>query len=75
MFGGIVGEYEDVVQIRRAENVKVLVEDVVHEGLECGGSVGESEGHHEAFVQSPSSTERCGLYGVRIHADEVEGSA
>ena len=74
MFCGIVGEYEDVVKVSRTEDVEMFVEDGVHERLKGGRSVGEAKGHNEAFVQAPASTERCGLDGVGMHANEVEGS-
>ena len=74
VFCGVVGKDEYVVEIPRAKDVEVLVEDGVHERLECGRGVCEAEWHDEAFVQTPASTECRGLYGVGMHTDEVECS-
>ncbi|GBG76442.1 hypothetical protein CBR_g22190 [Chara braunii] len=56
-------------------NFEEVVKDVIHGGLECGGGVGESEGHHEELVVPEARTE-CGFAGVLLaDADLVEAAA
>jgi len=40
-----VGEYEDVIKVDHYEDISHVSEDMVHEGLERSGSIGESDWH------------------------------
>ena len=57
VFFGILGEYENVVQIHHYEFVKDIGEDRVHKMLESGGSVSETEVHDHKIKGTVSSAE------------------
>src|SRR5882724_7534162 len=54
-----VGEYEDVVEIDHYEDISHVSEDVVHEGLECSGSIGYSHGHDQVLKGAIMHSEGC----------------
>lgn len=57
VFVGVRGKDEDVVEVDDDEIVQEIAEDVVHEGLEGGGGVGETEGHDKGFEVAVASAE------------------
>ncbi|GBG81424.1 hypothetical protein CBR_g32101 [Chara braunii] len=74
---GLEGEAidRDIIEVNNDTNFEEVTEDVVHGGLECGGGVGESEGHHKELVLPKARTE-CGLVSVLLaNADLVEVTA
>ena len=51
-----VDEY--IIEVYQYTNIKQVTEDIIHEALESGGCVGESERHYAPFkgaVASPES--------------------
>src|SRR5882724_1839604 len=54
-----VGEDEDVVEVDHYEDISHVSEDVVHEGLEHSGCVGESHGHDQEFKGAIMHSEGC----------------
>jgi len=48
IFQGI-GEDEDVVEVDHYKDISHVSEDVIHEGLERSGSIGESHRHIQEF--------------------------
>lgn len=57
VFVGVRREDEDVVEVDDDEVVQEIAKDVVHESLEGGGSVGETEGHDKGFEVAVASAE------------------
>ena len=49
VLGKIVRVDEDIVQINSNTNIKKILENIIHEALESGGSVGKAEGHDKPF--------------------------
>ena len=49
VIGHVFGEDEDIVEIDNDTDVEEILEDVVHEPLERGGSIGKSERHNKPF--------------------------
>uniref|UniRef100_A0A388M627 Glyoxysomal processing protease, glyoxysomal n=1 Tax=Chara braunii TaxID=69332 RepID=A0A388M627_CHABU len=71
--GGAIDK--DIIEVNHDTDFEEVAEDVVHGGLEYGGGVGESEGHHEELVVPKARTE-CGFVGVLLaDADLVEATA
>src|SRR5882672_9491935 len=58
IFKGI-GEYEDIVEVDHYEDVIHVSEDMIHEGLECSGSIGESHGHNQEFERAIMGAKGC----------------
>jgi hypothetical protein len=58
VIGEVVGLIEDhkVVEISGQPFIKDIAEDVIHEVLESGGSVGETEGHDTELVRPVASS-------------------
>src|SRR5882672_525203 len=54
-----VGEDEDIVEVDHYEDVSNVSEDVIHEGLEHSGSIGESHGHNQEFEQAILGVKCC----------------
>src|SRR5882672_6683040 len=54
-----VGEDEDIVEVDHYKDVSHVSEDVIHEGLERSGSIGESHGHNQEFKRAISGAECC----------------
>ena len=51
---------QDVVQVdNHMSFVHQILEDVVHEVLECGRSIAETKGHDSGFEESPIRTKGC----------------
>ena len=42
----------------RLQNVEHVLENILHEGLECGRCIGEAEGHNIKLIVSISRSER-----------------
>src|SRR3984957_18118431 len=57
MFGWVVRIDEDIIQIDDDVNVGEVVEDVVHEVLKGGWSVGKPRGHHQIFEKAVAGVE------------------
>ena len=49
---------QDVIQVDYDEDVGHVMEDVVHEMLECRWGVGHSEGHNEVLKRPVARVER-----------------
>src|SRR5882672_221025 len=58
IFKGI-GEDEDIVEVDHYKDVSHVFEDVIHEGLEHSGSIGESHGHNQEFKGAISGAKGC----------------
>ncbi|CEO95381.1 hypothetical protein PBRA_009647 [Plasmodiophora brassicae] len=54
----IARKYQDVVEVHEDEYVQVVPEQVVHEPLECGGSIGQPERHHQVLEESKRCAKR-----------------
>src|SRR5467141_58917 len=54
-----VGEDEDIVEVDHYEDVSHVSEDMVHEGLECSGSIGESHGHNQELERAITGAKGC----------------
>src|SRR5467141_5281895 len=54
-----VGEDEDIVEVDHYEDVSHVSEDMVHEGLECSGRIGEPHGHNQEFKRAISGAKCC----------------
>ncbi|GBG78691.1 hypothetical protein CBR_g27917 [Chara braunii] len=59
--GGAIDK--DIIKVDDDTDFEEVAEDVIHGGLECGGGIGESKGHHEELVVLEARME-CGLVGV-----------
>ncbi len=55
----IVGVNEDVIKVYDYGNVKHVSENVIHEVLECCGSIGESKRHDTPFKGAVAGPEGC----------------
>ena len=55
IFKGI-GEDEDIVEVDHYADVSHVSEDMIHGGLECSGSIGESHGHNQEFKRAISGS-------------------
>ncbi len=55
----VVGIDEDVIKIYNYGNVKHVSENIVHEVLECCGSIGESKRHETPFEGAVAGPEGC----------------
>ncbi|GBG77231.1 hypothetical protein CBR_g23558 [Chara braunii] len=66
---------EDVIKVHRNTDFEEVTKDVVHDVLECGGGIGESERHYEELVV-PKPRAECDLVGVLLaDMDLVEATA
>src|SRR5882724_1776018 len=54
-----VGEYEDVIKVDHYEDISHVSEDMVHEGLERSGSIGEPHRHDQEFEGAIACPEGC----------------
>src|SRR5882672_11155872 len=54
-----VGQDEDIIEVGHYEDVSHVSEDVIHEGLERSGSIGESHGHNQEFERAISGVKCC----------------
>src|SRR5882672_2957963 len=54
-----VGEDEDVIEVDHYEDVSHVSEDVIHEGLECRGSIGQTHGHNQELKGSILGVKGC----------------
>ena len=57
VFRRVVRVDEDVVKVDGNINVEEVAEDVIHESLESGWSIGQSERHNKPFEGSIASLE------------------
>src|SRR5882672_3956051 len=58
IFKGI-GEDEDIIEVDHYKDVSHVSEDVIHEGLERSGSIGESHRHNQEFERAISGAKCC----------------
>ena len=66
-------ENEDVIQIHHHHSFRnEFSEDVVHHGLEGGGTVSEAKEHHQWFEESTVSAEGGFSFISLFHADIIE---
>ena len=66
VFHRVVRVDEDVIKVDGDINVEEVAEDVVHESLESGRSIGQSERHNKPFEGSITSPE-CRLPFITFH--------
>ena len=59
VFHRVIGVDDDVVKIDGNIYIKEITEDDIHESLESGRSIGQSEGHNKPFKGSVVSPECC----------------
>jgi hypothetical protein len=59
VFGGVLGEYQDVIQEDDNKLIQVLVEHIVHSSLEWRRGVGKIEGHDAKLIMPIACLERC----------------
>ena len=71
VLGRVFREYEYVVQVDDQKFVEEVAEDVVHEGLEGGWGIGETEGHDEGFKMTIACAESCLPFISLSNANEV----
>ena len=70
---GIIGVDEDVVQVHEDANIEEVAKNVVHELLEGGWRIGESERHYIPFKGAIASPE-CGfLFVTFVDSDKMVG--
>ena len=74
MFGQRGRVNQDIVDIRGNENVKEVMERVVHILLKCARSVLNAEWHYEIFEKSPSSPKGSVLLIAFAYANSIESS-
>ena len=53
------GDDEDIIEVDHYEDVSHVSEDVIHEGLECSRSIGQSHGHNQEFEGAISGAKGC----------------
>jgi len=70
----IPGEDEDVIEVDKDIDVEDVTEDVVHEVLEGGWSIGEAKGHDEAFEVTIACPEGCFPFIARFDTEKVVGT-
>jgi len=54
-----VREDEDIIKVDHYEDISHVSEDVVHEGLECSGSIGKSHWHDQELEGAVTRSEGC----------------
>src|SRR4051812_31360204 len=57
VFGVGLAEYENVINVHNDRLIEEGAEDVLDQGLECGGSIGETERHHLVLVVAVARAE------------------
>ena len=66
-----VDEY--VVKVHQYTNIKQVTEDVIHEALESGGCIGESERHYVPFEGAIASPESHLPFVALLDSDQMVG--
>ncbi|GBG83701.1 hypothetical protein CBR_g37502 [Chara braunii] len=61
---------EDIIKVDHDTDFEEVAKDVIHGRLECGGGIGESEGHHKELVV-PEARVKDGLVGVLLADAEL----
>jgi len=51
--------YEDIIEVYHYKDISHVLEDVVHKGLKCSGSIGESHQHDQEFEGAIVHPEGC----------------
>ena len=67
MLGGVVGIYENVVQVDNNVHIQEVAENIVHVVLKSGRSIGETEGHDQPFKSAIISDRHGSGYTWRVH--------
>ena len=75
MFVGIRGEDKDIFQIHHCELIEDVSEDVVHEALVSGGSIGDAILHDQEFEMAILGLESGFLFVTRTNAEIIVGSS
>ena len=70
-FGVRVDEY--VIEVHQYTNIEQVTEDVIHEALESGRCVGESERHYAPFKGAVASLESCLPFVALSDLDQMVG--
>ena len=68
-----VGVDEYVVEVHQYTNIKQVTKDVIHEALESGGCVGESERHYAPFERAIAIPESCFPFVALSDSDQMVG--
>ena len=66
-----VDEY--VIEVHQYTNIEQVPKDVIHEVLESGGCIGESERHYTPFKGAVASPESCLPFVTLSDLDQMEG--
>ena len=64
---------ENVVDVHQYTYIEQVAEDVIHEALESGGCVGESERHYAPFERAIASLESCLPFVALSDSDQMVG--
>ena len=70
-FGVRVDEY--VIKVHQYTNIEQVTKDVIHEALESGRCVGESERHYAPFKGAVASLESCLPFVTLSDSDQMVG--
>ena len=68
-----VGADEDVIEVHQYTNIKQVAEDVIHEALENGRCIGESERHYMPFKGAVASLESHLPFVTLLDSDQMVG--
>ena len=68
-----VGVDENVIEVHQYTNIKQVTKDVIHEALESGGCIGESERHYVPFKGAVASLESCLPFIALSDLDQMVG--
>ena len=62
---GVVGIYQDIIQVHDYRDINHIGEDIIHEPLKTSWGVGEPLGHHQP-LERPVSGLECGFPFIAI---------
>ena len=63
----ILAIHQDVIKKDQNKSSEERLLNLIHEGLECGRSIGETERHHQELIMPLMSSESCLLYIIFLH--------
>ena len=68
-----VGVDEDVIQVHQYTNIEQVTKNIIHEVLESGRCIGESERHYMPFKGAVASLESCLPFVTLLDSDQMVG--
>ena len=68
-----VGVDEYVIEVYQYTNIKQVAKNIIHEALESGRCVGESERHYMPFKGAVASLESCLPFIALLDSDQMVG--